>query len=713
MKRMLAALLAVPAMALLLTPVVAQKGDQADVQMKAAIQKEVVDGDLKGAIEIYRKIAESGNRAAAARALSRMGQCYEKLGDLQLGEARRAYEQLVRDYPDQMEFAAEARTRLAAMARANGAPAGSSMALRRVWAGPEVDLEGGVSPDGRYISFIDWSTGDLAVHDLVKGENRRLTKNPGWPDQYADFAAFSRDGKRVAYAWLGEDGSYDLRVVGIDGSDTRVIHRSKEFTYFLPLAWTSDGKQILSITSSRANTRTFGISLVSTVDGAVRTLRSVGWRFPHLALSPDEKWIAFDFAQDATPGEHDIYLIAADGSREVHLIDSPADDRTPIWAPGGHLLFASDRGGSAGLWMVPVVDGQAQGSPQLIKPDIGRIRPFDVIGKSSLYYGLTASTGEVYEADLDAKTGRLASAPSPAMNRYHGFNGTPDYSPDGESIACISLRGGGSQRRPGSNSVVVKSLKNAAEREFPLDITALFEMKWSPDSRSVLLPGIDITGQFSLHVVDTRTGERRALGVFAPADNVSGTRKGWFPDGQSVYFLIRAPADAQGAARGRLVRYHLATRKTEDIYLFKADDGDLRWVMLSPDGRQFAFWRHDGKSGVSVLQLVRVGGGEARDVFTTANADSAAFGGSPAGLSWTPDGRHLYFAAAVAPGSKEMALWRIAATGGAPEKTGALPGKVYDVVVHPSGTRIAFSTVGLRREVWVLENFLPLTKKPT
>ena len=71
-------LLAALTAALLLT---GQTGQPADVQLKAAIYKETVDGDLKGAIELYRKISHGADRAVAARALVRMGQCYEKLGD--------------------------------------------------------------------------------------------------------------------------------------------------------------------------------------------------------------------------------------------------------------------------------------------------------------------------------------------------------------------------------------------------------------------------------------------------------------------------------------------------------------------------------------------------------------------------------------------------------------------------------------------------------
>ncbi|MEK7403768.1 MAG: hypothetical protein AAB225_01545 [Acidobacteriota bacterium] len=84
----------------------AQRDTRAEAQLQAAINKETVEGDLKAAIELYRKLAQSANRAAAAKALARMGQCFEKLGD---AEARKAYERAIRDFGDQKEAVATAR----------------------------------------------------------------------------------------------------------------------------------------------------------------------------------------------------------------------------------------------------------------------------------------------------------------------------------------------------------------------------------------------------------------------------------------------------------------------------------------------------------------------------------------------------------------------------------------------------------------------------
>src|SRR5713226_2215734 len=61
---------------------IAQKDDQAEVLMQAAHQKQLVEGQLEEAIQLYKRIVQehAGNRAVAAQALLEMGQCYEKLG---------------------------------------------------------------------------------------------------------------------------------------------------------------------------------------------------------------------------------------------------------------------------------------------------------------------------------------------------------------------------------------------------------------------------------------------------------------------------------------------------------------------------------------------------------------------------------------------------------------------------------------------------------
>ncbi len=140
---LIAALLAVVSLA-------AQKPDAAETLMQTAIKKEVVDGNLAGAIEGYKKVlaAAKGNRAVAAQALVHLGQCYEKLGD---AESRKAYERVVREYGDQKEPVAAASARLAALGKP-AMPIGTT--VRQVFDGLPGEASA-VSPDGRMVIYYE------------------------------------------------------------------------------------------------------------------------------------------------------------------------------------------------------------------------------------------------------------------------------------------------------------------------------------------------------------------------------------------------------------------------------------------------------------------------------------------------------------------------------------------------------------------------------
>ncbi len=107
---------------LLLASAVATPVDDAARQLEAAVYREIAYGDLRGAAAQYRAIATQRGipRPVAARALLQLGQCLEKWG--RVGEAREAYNRLVREFGDQPEAASRARARLADATGAIPAP---------------------------------------------------------------------------------------------------------------------------------------------------------------------------------------------------------------------------------------------------------------------------------------------------------------------------------------------------------------------------------------------------------------------------------------------------------------------------------------------------------------------------------------------------------------------------------------------------------------
>ena len=276
---------------LLAGAVTAQQKRQQDIDLQAAIRTETVDGDLNRAIKQYGAIAAKykADRAVTATALVHMAECYQKLGD---AEAQKIYERLVRDFSDQKEAVTIARANLG-----GPEPAARAKGDRAVWTGPRVDLFGQVSPNGRFITYVDWG-GDLnlMVHDVVTNSDRALTATPSPRfSQFAEFSTISRDGKQVAYAWLNEKGLYDLRILSLQGTSLaeprRFLSSNDDISSIAPVDWSPDSNWIA--VNVRRKDGTGQIALVAVSDGSLRVLKSVDWRGANrIAFSPDGRFIA-------------------------------------------------------------------------------------------------------------------------------------------------------------------------------------------------------------------------------------------------------------------------------------------------------------------------------------------------------------------------------------------------------------------------------------
>jgi hypothetical protein len=172
------------------------------------MDKEALEGDLKAAIEQYKKIAQSKDRSIAARALLRMAESYRKLGD---SESRRIYERIANDYSDQKEEARLAREQLGRKEQLAGPVS------RTLWTTPPFPGWGRITPDGRSFSYTQ--EGDVFLRDVAAGVSRNLTNRPkDSKDTAAPESVISPDGKRVAYVWRKvQDNRYDLRIANLTG----------------------------------------------------------------------------------------------------------------------------------------------------------------------------------------------------------------------------------------------------------------------------------------------------------------------------------------------------------------------------------------------------------------------------------------------------------------------------------------------------------------
>lgn len=672
-----------------------------DMLEKGIFTEETV-GDLDAAIKIYEQIVVEAtkNRSYAAQAQYRVGMCYLKKGRKQ--EAVTAFRKLIDQFPKQKELVAQAHTRLSAL----GHPI-SGMVARRIREGQLP--YGRISPDGSYFTYVDWSTGDLAVTDVGTGENRRLTDKGTWAesDEYAELSIVSPEGKQIAYAWFN-GRFYEMRLVGFDGSDPRVLYSHEDVEYLWPGAWSPDGKYVTATLVKGDNTHE--LVLISVADGSGRVLKKVDWRWLNPGpFSPDGRYIVFGFAPSEESPQGDIFLLATDGSQEVPVVEHPGHENALAWTLDGEsLLFTSDRTGNTDVWAIRIRDGEPQGDPQLVKPNIGRISPLGFTSEGDFYYGLTTSLRDAYVAPLDLVNGKGLGTLSRVSQRYVGSTLWPRWSHDGEYL--IYLRRD-SQRFRSSLAIVIRSLANGEERELRPELMLgqdlILRPSLSPNGESILLAAQDKRGRRGIYLVDTRTAA--VTPVVRPE---SGTRAGlpaWSPDGKTVFYKLRNKTSKQST----IVAQDLATGRETNVYDARHPSKVVHFS-VSHDGLKLAFLLMDQTSASTAIMVMPTEGGEPR---TLLSAQDPEFIGQVTGVAWSPDGHNLLFRRGrkdtKQPGDLQrtpdpVELWRIPLAGGEPEKVGeTMPGFLLGPHIHPDGKRIVFTTGGGKKELWVLENFLP------
>jgi Tol biopolymer transport system component len=675
-----------------------------------ALVKERAEGKLQDAIDLYDRIVRDfpEDHALAAKALFQMGQCYEKLGK---AEAKKAYERVVRDYADQVEQVTAARSRLAALAGERP----TTLTVRRLENPPEDAPMGAPSPDGRYLSFMDWRTGDLTIRDLQTGKERPLTREGTYGkddprvSQGAGESAWSPDGQQIAYQWYLGNRQSELRVVGLEGAKPRVLSRYESGQDARCTDWSPDGTQIL-VQLSRED-GTFQIALVSAIDGSTRVLTTMEREIYPVAIlfAPDGRHVVYDALPDEASPERDILLVSLETGETTPLIRHPADDFLLGWSADGRwLVFASDRTGALGLWVVGVAGGKTLGTPRLVKEGIGRILPMGLTRQGTLFYGVATATEDVFVADLDPKTGRIAGPARKAIEQNEGGNFSPSYSPDGKFLAYVARGGNSPYPTNNGNALYIRSLETGEERVFFAELWKrgyrwIAGPRWSSDGRFITFGGSRGIRATVVLRLALETGEIVPVFEVGANDVLLG---GAYGPGQKHFFARGDKEDGSS----RVVVRDLETGEEQELYRFPALERGIR-LAVSPDGRWLSFV-NAGWGGVRSLKIIPVSGGEAREVWSFGETRAGTPGGSH---TWSRDGRYILFSAPDPDDLPSWVLWRVSVEGGNPEKMGLeRRWGIHGLTVHPSGRQIALAGRGgpsTSSEVWMIENFLPESER--
>jgi Tol biopolymer transport system component len=699
MKNVRIGLVGVALTLLLCAPALAQTGHDLFQQ---ALVKEQAEGDLQAAIALYQRIVQefAADRALAAKALVQMGQCHERLGSQ---EAQDAYRQVLEEYADQAESVEQARARLAALSRPSPS-AEPTIQARRLMSGlygDEVEFNGGPTPDGRDLVYIDWESGNLAIRDLASGQTRMLTDDgydPGYPTQ----AQVSPDGRSVAYSWAqNKPFGMELRVVGLAGSSPRTLQSANGV--YSP-SWSRDGRQIAAAFYQEGISDT-EVAWVSVEDGSKTSLATFPRRFaPRISHSPDDRFVAVAFPVEEDSARSDIALLATDGSGMRPLVDHPADDWLIGWVPGtDELLFSSDRSGERDLWAVRV---SRDGNAEEVRPvgrGIGELYPMDFTQDGSLFYYNYTLQRNTAVAPFDERTGRIALEEAEPI-LVVGSDQRPSWPPDGEHLAFV-------ERKQGREEVLhVLDVRTGEDRSLAEGVTPATtgSPTWFPDGRSLLVlgkrkdpGGVPEGVQPAVYRVDLATGEPDHLFDF-PSPSVI--------DWWSKVGLI-ASRDGDGVVLvhdGRLYRHDLRSGQEED--LFRHPDLAAEVLALSPDGSELAFGIADSNAVYPQIRLnprgrimvMPAGGGEPREVFELQEPSTVT------DVAWSSDGRYLFF---LQRDERGTAIMRVPREGGEAERMWEAPERMSSWAPSPDGRQVAFWIGESEAEIWVMENLVAALKE--
>ncbi|MBI4847572.1 MAG: PD40 domain-containing protein [Nitrospirae bacterium] len=147
-----------------------------------------------------------------------------------------------------------------------------------------------------------------------------------------------------------KDGSSEIYVAGVDGSNLRKLTRS--FGIDVSPVFSPDGSKIAFVSDRGGSPQ---IYVMDSNGGFVRRITFEGSYNTSPAWSPDGKWIAYVGQKDS---KNQLFMIQSDSS-VLRQLTLDGNNETPSFSPDGlFLAFDSDRDGSRGIYIMRTNGGE-------------------------------------------------------------------------------------------------------------------------------------------------------------------------------------------------------------------------------------------------------------------------------------------------------------------------------------------------------------------
>jgi eukaryotic-like serine/threonine-protein kinase len=531
-----------------------------------------------------------------------------------------------------------------------------------------------------------------------------------------DHAAFSPDGNQVAFVWDGEKhDNPDIYVKSLTGE--RPLRITSDPAIDILPAWSSDGQRIAFVRIAEGR---FTLHTVPSLGGAERKLLTLSRHPGKISWSPDGKFLA---VSDKHPGQEvaSIFLFASDTGEKHRLTSPPANivgDLCPTFSPDGRsvafirastditadvyvmpsaggeakqlttdsrlrfydqgvvgglawttdnqtIVYTSETGGSPSLWKISMFGG----TPERLS--IGGVDVFyPTIAANRLAFTQIHGGTPVYQIEVPSST-HLSSGASRLIASTRS-NYSPQFSPDGQSIAFESDRSGTHEiwvcRRDGTNPTQLTNF-GGPHAGSP---------RWSPDGKQIVFD-VHTSNTGHIYIVSIEGGPPRRV----TSETVDEGVPTWSRDGKWIYFCSNRTGNQQ-------------------LWKVRAEGGQA--VQVTRHGGFTSFESADGKflyysKGPPGVWKVPVDGGEATLILDIPNA-----GGWGA---WTVVDNGIYFINTAVKGTTAIDFFSFATRG---VKRITVMQDVNEFVsgleASPDGQRILYTQQDrLAGDIMLVENF--------
>lgn len=232
-----------------------------------------------------------------------------------------------------------------------------------------------------------------------------------------------------------------------------------------------------------------GVFEVYTTDhsgGDLRQLTRDGKAKDTPTFSPDGRLIAYTVASD---GQEDIWVMGADGTNPRRLTDDSANDIHPNWSTSGERIVFTRvvrRPGTEeyrlGLWTMNADGSRQYPLTQGANASYGSWSPD---GSWLVYWRDFGGQGEIVITDAGGSNERR-------MTTNPAFDGWPQWSPDGKTIAFVRATEGRSA------DIWLLDVESGRETLLVGGPGRKTSPKWTPDGRFVLFDRSDGTGELGI-----------------------------------------------------------------------------------------------------------------------------------------------------------------------------------------------------------------------